>query len=147
MIAGYRDIVYTLGTCSVSRLWSRDMDLDIWIINRQRATCLHHTWAIATSLSSLEQLVKSTCQVATLYKASYSVSHRYLPSTSHLKIPSSPSDPLGHSLREYEVTLSIGTLPDLSDTTSWRFAKDYVSFYIGNPITLCNRIFYYCDLP
>ena len=30
---------------------------------------------------------------------------------------------------------------------SWRYAKDSVSFYIGDPITFCNRISFCCDLP
>ena len=69
----------------------------------------------ATSYSSLEHHLKSTHQVAILYKASYSISLRDLPSTRSPEFASSPLDPLDHSLHEYEVTLPIGTLSYLSD--------------------------------
>ena len=84
MIAGYRDIMETLGILIISRLWSRDMDLDTRIIYRQRATCLPHTWAFlyftfqlgTTSEvhSSSRDIVQSLVQYFTLRLFLHSVS-------------------------------------------------------------------------
>ena len=125
MIAGYREIMEELGTLTVSRLTSRDMDLDIRITKGDELLASHTYEHFATSPSSLEQLQKSIHQVAILYKASYSISLRDLPSTQRPEFASSPLDPLDHSLQEYEVALSIRTLSYLSDKNFVKIRKRF----------------------